>query len=160
MQIFRWQALAPDHSDRYPFYLTKPWLQSVSTAAKARNKGQNVNFKRTNNDITYSNIISCPFLKKKKSTCINLPTQIKTKKRLTLCPKLPKLYDFKNVLTFVPSELTAFPPWLSSLSGTPTTSLQPFRKSRPLLLNSSLTHTISFESPIQFITSSSRIFTF
>ena len=30
------QALAPDNSARYPFYLTKPWLQSVSTETRAQ----------------------------------------------------------------------------------------------------------------------------
>ena len=35
VQIFNLQALAPDQSDRYPFYLTKPWLQSVRTASMA-----------------------------------------------------------------------------------------------------------------------------
>ena len=37
MQIL-FQALAPDSSDRYPFYLTKPWLQSVGTVTMAQRR--------------------------------------------------------------------------------------------------------------------------
>ena len=76
VQILRWQALAPDQSDRYSFYLTKPWLQSVSTAAKARNKGQNVNFKEQTR-ISLKATKSMPL--SQSPTCTNLSTQSKQK---------------------------------------------------------------------------------